>query len=150
MACAECGNMIEVRGLVKSYGDVHAVRGIDLTVAKGQLFAFLGLNGAGKSTTINIICTLLAKDGGTVRVAGFDVDTEPERVRSRLGVVFQNSVLDAALTVREILRSAPVCTAWTAGRPGAESANCRTCSGWESCSAGGTADCRAGSGAGRT
>ena len=49
MACAECVNMIEVRGLVKSYGDVHAVRGIDLTVAKGQLFAFLGLNGAGKS-----------------------------------------------------------------------------------------------------
>ena len=94
---------IEICGLTKRYGDVLAVDNIDLTVEKGRLFAFLGLNGAGKSTTINILCTLLRKDEGKVIVAGYDIDREPERVRERLGVVFQGSVLDGALTVRENL-----------------------------------------------
>ena len=96
-------NIIEVRGLEKSYGEVKAVRGIDLTVRRGTLHAFLGLNGAGKSTTINIICTLLGKDAGSVTVNGFDADANPERIRSGIGVVFQNSVLDTALTVKENL-----------------------------------------------
>ena len=96
-------NSIEVRGLIKNYGDVRAVCGIDLTVRRGELHAFLGLNGAGKSTTINILCTLLRKDAGSVFVNGYDIDAEPERVRSGLGVVFQNSVLDSLLTVKENL-----------------------------------------------
>lgn len=98
-----CNNMIEIRGLVKSYGEVRAVRGIDLDVRRGTLFAFLGLNGAGKSTTINIICTLLRADAGSVIVAGQDVAARPDKVRASLGVVFQGSVLDPALTVRENL-----------------------------------------------
>ena len=96
-------NAIEVRGLVKRYGDVLAVGGIDLDVRRGELLAFLGLNGAGKSTTINIICTLLKKDAGKVRVNGYDADAAPERVRAGIGVVFQSSVLDNMLTVRENL-----------------------------------------------
>lgn len=99
----EGASAIEICGLTKHYGDVLAVDQIDLTVERGRLFAFLGVNGAGKSTTINIICTLLKKDAGKVVVAGYDVDREPERVRERLGVVFQGSVLDNALTVRENL-----------------------------------------------
>ena len=96
-------NAIEVRGLVKRYGDVLAIGGIDLDVRRGELLAFLGLNGAGKSTTINIICTLLKKDAGKVRVNGYDADAAPERVRAGIGVVFQSSVLDNMLTVRENL-----------------------------------------------
>lgn len=94
---------IEINGLTKRYGDVLAVDNIDLAVGKGRLFAFLGINGAGKSTTINIICTLLNKDAGKVIVGGYDIDRDPERVREKLGVVFQGSVQDAALTVRENL-----------------------------------------------
>ena len=70
-------NAIEITGLKKSFGDIKAVDDISFFVKRGSLFAFLGLNGAGKSTTINIICTLLKKDAGKVRVAGIDLDSDP-------------------------------------------------------------------------
>ncbi|MEI6101204.1 MAG: ATP-binding cassette domain-containing protein, partial [Eubacteriales bacterium] len=94
-------NIIEVNGLAKSYKDVKAVRGIDFYVEPGTLFAFLGPNGAGKSTTIDMICTLLAPDSGSVTVNGYLLGREDEQIRSSIGVVFQVSVLDELLTVRE-------------------------------------------------
>jgi multidrug/hemolysin transport system ATP-binding protein len=95
--------MIKVENLVKTYGDVKAVNGISFEVAEGSLFSFLGTNGAGKSTTINVLTTLLAKTSGEAAVGEFDVEREPEKVRSLIGVVFQDSVLDEILTVRENL-----------------------------------------------
>lgn len=80
-------NAIEITGLKKSFGDIRAVDDISFFVKRGSLFAFLGLNGAGKSTTINIICTLLKKDAGKVRVAGIDLDSDPFGVRERIGVI---------------------------------------------------------------
>ncbi len=93
--------IIEVSGLAKSYKDVKAVCGIDFYVDTGTLFAFLGPNGAGKSTTIDMICTLLEPDNGHVMVNGFRLGKEDASIRSSIGVVFQDSVLDALLTVRE-------------------------------------------------
>lgn len=98
-------NIIEIRQLHKSFGEVKAVNDLSFQVRKGELFAFLGVNGAGKSTTINILCGQLSKDSGTVVVAGADLDTDPDPIKRELGVVFQNSVLDSALTVYENLRS---------------------------------------------
>lgn len=95
---------IEVEGLVKSYRAVRAVDDVSFSVPDGQLFAFLGANGAGKSTTIGCLTTLLKADAGTMRVAGHDVRGDAERVRSAIGVVFQGSLMDDALTVRENLR----------------------------------------------
>ena len=95
--------MIQVKNLSKSYGDVEAVKGISFSVSDGNLFSFLGTNGAGKSTTINMLTTLLAKNSGTATVGGFDVDKDRDSVRSLIGVVFQDSVLDILLTVRENL-----------------------------------------------
>jgi len=95
--------VIEVSGLVKRYGEVEAVRGIDLSVGAGEIFGFLGPNGAGKSTTISILCTLLRPTAGEARVAGFDVVREPGAVRSRIGLVFQDPSLDDQLTARENL-----------------------------------------------
>lgn len=95
--------VIEVRGLVKRYGQVEAVRGIDLRVRPGEVFGFLGPNGAGKSTTINILCTLLRPTAGEARVAGIDVDRNPSGVRARIGLVFQDPSLDDQLTGRENL-----------------------------------------------
>jgi ABC-2 type transport system ATP-binding protein len=89
--------------LVKRYGEVEAVRGIDLSVARGEIFGFLGPNGAGKSTTISILCTLLRPTGGQATVAGFDVLRDPGAVRSRIGLVFQDPALDEQLTARENL-----------------------------------------------
>jgi ABC-2 type transport system ATP-binding protein len=85
---------VSVRGLEKRYGDVHAVRGIDFEVASGQVFGFLGPNGAGKSTTIKILCTLAAPTAGSATVAGYDVVTERDAVRSNIGLVFQETTLD--------------------------------------------------------
>ena len=90
---------ISVRELRKSFGDVQAVKGISFDVPEGSFFAFLGPNGAGKSTTISIICSLLGKDSGEVTVFGKD-SSEPS-MRNTIGVVFQDSMLDQRLTVRE-------------------------------------------------
>ena len=97
--------IIEIKELSKSFGDVKAVRGISFNVREGELFAFLGVNGAGKSTTINIMCGQLSKDGGQVIIDGKSIDNDPAMVKSELGVVFQGSVLDAALSVRDNLES---------------------------------------------
>ena len=94
-------NIIEVTGLKKSYGAVEAVRGIDLRVRAGQFYAFLGPNGAGKSTTIDILCTLLQRDSGRVVIDG--IEDDDTAVRNRIGVVFQDNLLDKLLTVRENL-----------------------------------------------
>ena len=95
--------VVEVRGLQKRYGQIEAVRGIDLSVAPGEIFGFLGPNGAGKTTTISILCTLVRKTAGEARVAGIDVDKDPSEVRARIGLVFQDPSLDAQLTARENL-----------------------------------------------
>ena len=79
--------VIEARGLEKWFGAIEAVRGIDLEVRRGEIFGFLGPNGAGKSTTINILCTLLRPTAGRASVAGFDVVTQANQVRSSLGLV---------------------------------------------------------------
>jgi multidrug/hemolysin transport system ATP-binding protein len=95
--------VIEVVGLKKNYGEVEAVKGIDFYVEKGKLFAFLGPNGAGKSTTINIICTLLSMDAGSVTVHDAHVGKDDALIRKDIGIVFQDSVLDDLLTVKENL-----------------------------------------------
>ncbi len=98
-------NVIEINGLTKSYGDVRAVKDISFSVREGELFAFLGVNGAGKSTTINIISGQLERDGGNVSICGLNADRDGGEVKRRIGVVFQSSVLDLALSVRDNLVS---------------------------------------------
>ena len=98
-------NIIEVRDLYKAYGDVKAVDGISFDVKRGGIFTFLGLNGAGKSTTINILCSILKKDSGTVTIDGLDLDKHSLRIKQKIGIVFQGSVLDAKLTVLNNLKS---------------------------------------------
>ena len=95
--------IIEVKNLVKRYGSLTAVDGISFTVQEGALFAFLGPNGAGKSTTINVLCTTLSKNEGVVLVNGHEIGRHDDEVRRSIGVVFQHSVLDDLLTVRENL-----------------------------------------------
>lgn len=95
--------IIEVENLSKQYGSLLAVDNISFSVDKGSLFAFLGTNGAGKSTTINMICTLLSKTSGKIFVDGMDIDTNAAQVRKRIGIVFQDNMLDLALTVLENL-----------------------------------------------
>lgn len=98
-------NIIEINNLDKSFRDVHAVNDLSLRVKEGELFAFLGVNGAGKSTTISIMCGMLAKDGGKVFIDGKDVDKDMREITKELGVVFQNTVLDAKLSVKDNLTS---------------------------------------------
>ncbi len=98
-------NTIEIEGLNKHFGDIHAVQDLSFRVQEGELFAFLGVNGAGKSTTISILCGQLQKDSGRVTVCGENIDHGMAAVSRRLGVVFQNSVLDSALSVQDNLRS---------------------------------------------
>ena len=98
-------NIIEIKQLNKTFGDVKAVQDLSFCVKEGELFAFLGVNGAGKSTTINIMCGQLAKDSGSVIINGLDLDRNVDRIKADLGVVFQNSVLDSALSVYDNLES---------------------------------------------
>ena len=98
-------DIIEISRLSKRFGDVQAVDGLSFRVKEGELFAFLGINGAGKSTTINIMCGQLAKDSGSVQIGGIDLDRDPDSVKRNLGVVFQSSVLDKDLSVQDNLRS---------------------------------------------
>lgn len=101
----ENAHIIEIKHLKKSFGDVKAVNDLSFNVRQGELFAFLGVNGAGKSTTISIICGQLDKDAGNVTVCGESIEHGLDKIARRLGVVFQNSVLDQALSVRDNLRS---------------------------------------------
>lgn len=96
-------NSIEIKNLSKSFKTVKAVDDLSFQVKKGEFFAFLGVNGAGKSTTISIMCGQLEKDGGTVTVNGKDIENGMNEIRSEIGVVFQSSVLDAPLTVYDNL-----------------------------------------------
>ncbi len=95
---------IEVVDLVKSYGELDAVRGVSFTVPPGEVFGFLGPNGAGKSTTINVLCTLALPTSGTARVSGFDVVAQRDAVRRHIGLVFQDPTLDNHLTAEQNLR----------------------------------------------
>lgn len=98
-------HVIDVSHLFKSYGSVQAVKDLSFSVRQGELFAFLGINGAGKSTTIGILCGRLKADRGDVLVDGVSLDLDPDRVKRSLGVVFQSSVLDGPLTVYDNLKS---------------------------------------------
>jgi len=95
--------IIEVENFAKSYGEVKAVKGVSFYVEEGILFSFLGPNGAGKSTTIDTLCTLMDFDNGKITIAGYDLQTQGHEIRKNIGVVFQDSVLDKLLTVRENL-----------------------------------------------
>lgn len=97
-------NIIEIKNLHKSFKDVKAVNDLSFRVKKGELFAFLGINGAGKSTTISIICGQLKKDSGSVFVSGYDIEKNLDKISPKIGVVFQSSVLDGALTVKDNLK----------------------------------------------
>jgi ABC-2 type transport system ATP-binding protein len=95
---------IETNGLERSFkGGILAVRGIDIAVAPGEVYGFLGPNGAGKSTTVRILVTLLRPTGGSARVAGHDVATEPDAVRRKIGVALQDAALDGLMTGRELM-----------------------------------------------
>lgn len=97
--------MIEINGLNKSFGEITAVKELTFHVKEGELFAFLGVNGAGKSTTINMMCGQLACDKGSIVINGFDINEEPEKIKNSIGVVFQDSVLDKAMNVNDNLMS---------------------------------------------
>ena len=96
--------VISTRGLVKRYGEVLAVAGVDLDVRRGETFGFLGPNGAGKTTTIGMLCTLLRPTEGAATVAGFDIVRERDDVRRSIGLVFQDTTLDMYLTAERNLR----------------------------------------------
>ena len=98
-------DIIVIEGLNKSFGEIKAVNDLSFKVKRGELFAFLGVNGAGKSTTISIMCGSLSRDGGTVILDGVNIDEKPDAVKSEIGVVFQSSGLDKQLSVADNLRS---------------------------------------------
>lgn len=96
-------SVIKVEGLCKEFGEVKAVKGIDFEVKKGELFGFLGVNGAGKSTTINMLCTVLKPTAGNAYICGMQLGKNDEEIRKKIGVVYQNNCLDERLTVKENL-----------------------------------------------
>lgn len=98
-------DLIKIEHLYKSFGDVTAVNDLSFKVKRGELFAFLGVNGAGKSTTINVICGQLKKDGGSVEICGTSLDENADEIKRRIGVVFQYSALDKDLSVKDNLES---------------------------------------------
>ena len=94
---------IQVRGLRKSYKDLDVLRGVELDVARGSIFALLGSNGAGKTTLVRILATLLKADGGTATVSGLDVAAQPAKVRGAISLTGQFAAVDEILTGRENL-----------------------------------------------
>jgi ABC-2 type transport system ATP-binding protein len=96
--------IIETRSLVKTFGKIQAVRGIDLAIESGEIFGLLGPNGAGKTTTIGMLCTIIRPTSGQGMIAGFDVAKSPTQVRRKVGIVFQDPTLDTILTGRENLQ----------------------------------------------
>jgi ABC-2 type transport system ATP-binding protein len=94
---------IQVKGLQKSYKQLHVLKGVDLNVERGSIFALLGSNGAGKTTIIKILTTLLKQDGGTAIVNGFDVAAKPDDVRQSISLTGQFAAVDEILTGRENL-----------------------------------------------
>src|SRR4051794_2056161 len=99
----EMTTAIEVRNLSKAYKDVPVLHDVSFTVERGTVFALLGANGSGKTTTINILTTLITADGGTATVAGFDVATQAPDVREHISVTGQFAAVDDVLTARENL-----------------------------------------------
>ncbi|MDY0133756.1 MAG: ABC transporter ATP-binding protein [Acholeplasmatales bacterium] len=97
--------IIETKNLSKSFGELKAVNNISFKVKKGGLFAFLGLNGAGKSTTINMLCQIINKDHGEIIINKCNIDNKSETIKKDIGIVFQSSVLDPELTVLQNLIS---------------------------------------------
>lgn len=97
-------NVIEIQHLIKDFKDVRAVNDLSFKVKKGEFFAFLGVNGAGKSTTISIMCGKLSRNSGYVLINGLDIDKDMDQIRKVLGVVYQNNVLDKVLTVYDNLK----------------------------------------------
>lgn len=97
--------IIEIKDLKKSFKDVKAVDGVSFNVKEGELFAFLGINGAGKSTTINVISGILQKDSGDVKICGYDIDKDADRIKGKIGIVFQGSALDKKMSVYDNLKS---------------------------------------------
>lgn len=97
--------IIKIKNLVKTYNSnkIKAVNNISFDVYEGEFFAFLGVNGAGKSTTINILCTLLEKTSGTVEICSYDLEKNVDKIKENIGVVFQNGLLDKELTVYDNL-----------------------------------------------
>jgi ABC-2 type transport system ATP-binding protein len=96
--------IISVHNLSKQFKTLKAVDGISFSVNEGEIFGFLGPNGAGKTTTINILCTLLSPTGGNAAIAGFDCVARPDDVRAAIGLIFQDTTLDAGLTAYENLK----------------------------------------------
>ncbi|WP_241562361.1 ATP-binding cassette domain-containing protein [Streptomyces hoynatensis] len=104
MATASSEYSVLAEGLRKRYGDKQAVDGLDLAVRRGTVCGLLGPNGAGKTTSVRILSTLVRADGGQARVGGFDVRSEPEKVRRRIGLTGQRAAVDEVLTARQNLR----------------------------------------------
>lgn len=96
--------IIEIKNLYKSFGDTKAVNNLNLKVRRGELYAFLGINGAGKSTTISMMCGNLKIDSGKIYICGQDVEKDSSFIKSQIGVVFQESVLDKSLSVYDNLK----------------------------------------------
>ncbi len=97
-------SLIETRALAKTYGRIQAVRGIDLNIAKGEIFGLLGPNGAGKTTTIGMLCTIIRPTAGSASIAGCSITENPAAVRRKVGIVFQDPTLDTVLTGYENLK----------------------------------------------
>lgn len=95
--------VIQTKNLKKSFGTNHVLRGINIEVPRGSMLALLGPNGAGKTTTVRILSTLLKADSGTIKVEGYDVSTDPDKVRSVIGLTGQSAAVDELLTGRENL-----------------------------------------------
>ncbi|MAJ89239.1 MAG: daunorubicin ABC transporter ATP-binding protein [Acidimicrobiaceae bacterium] len=112
---------VVAHGLVRRFGDLTAVDGIDLDVGEGEIFGFLGPNGAGKSTTVRMLVTLLKPSAGSASVAGFDVASQPNEVRRRIGVALQDAAIDPLMTGNESLRLQAVMQG-LGGRPGQQRA----------------------------